>query len=773
MSSHSITIRTLFAALALASVCSPIFAIENSAQSSDSQSEKRLQRGKTLYVDQCASCHGESGQGVSNKYDETLYGDKTLEELSKIIHDTMPEEDPDLVVDDDAKAVAEYLYETFYTAESRAKNQPPRIELVRMTRQQYARSVTDLLTPYLGLGSPGEAKGLSAEYFNSRGMQRNKRKIERVDRRVQFDFKEESPGEGIGKEEFSIRWRGAIIAPETGEYEICVKTENGFRLWLNGERKIFIDGSVASGGDLVEHRKKIRLLGGRPYPLRLDYFKYKDKTASVSLLWTTPQGTEEVIPTRVLAAKNVQPSFLLTTPFPPDDASFGYERGIAISHAWNSASTQAAIEVANFVADRIYDFAKTKRDDPKQDEKAKRFFTNLLTAAFRRPLTDEQKEFYIEKQFAKGGPLEEISKRIIILGLQSPHFLYLELNDGKTDTFDIASRLSFGLWDSIPDEQLYLAAAGGELLKEEEVRKHALRMLKDDRARYKVHEFFHDLLPFHEAADLTKDSEAFPEFDAQLVSDLKTSLDLFIHDVVWSEASDYRELLLSNEIYMNPRLAEFYQAEIQSEDSFEKVSFDPQQRSGVVTHPFLLSTLAYHKSTSPIHRGVFMTRKILNRSLKPPPMAIEFKDSSFDPSLTMREKVAELTKSKACMTCHSTINPLGFSLENYDAVGRFRTIDNKKPVNSKSEFAVAGGKSITINGARDVAEYAVNDELAQQGFIEHLFHHQIKQPARAYGDETLQKLRAEFVKSDYNIQKLLIEINVLAARHAAPEPEGK
>ena len=123
------------------------------------------------------------------------------------------------------------------------------------------------------------------------------------------------------------------------------------------------------------------------------------------------------------------------------------------------------------------------------------------------------------------------------------------------------------------------------------------------------------------------------------------------------------------------------------------VKFDPAQRAGIFTHPFLLSAFSYHKCSSPIHRGVFLTRNVLGRSLKPPPMAIEFMDDHFDPSLTMREKVTELTSKRACMSCHSTINPLGFSLENYDAVGRFRTTDNNKPVNAESDYSTADGET--------------------------------------------------------------------------------
>ena len=94
---------------------------------------------------------------------------------------------------------------------------------------------------------------------------------------------------------------------------------------------------------------------------------------------------------------------------------------------------------------------------------------------------------------------------------------------------------------------------------------------------------------------------------------------------------------------INDRLAKFYGVETNAADDFVKVTFDPKQRSGVVTHPYLLAAFSYQKSTSPIHRGVFLTRNIVGRALKPPPMAMTFKDEDFAPNLTMREKVAQLT----------------------------------------------------------------------------------------------------------------------------------
>src|SRR5690606_7629437 len=112
------------------------------------------------------------------------------------------------------------------------------------------------------------------------------------------DFKDGSPGDEIGIEEFSIQWNGSVIAPETGNYEFCIRTENGFRLWVNGGEAALIDGWVVSGDGVADHRESIFLLGGRPYSIRLEYFKFKEKSASIELRWTPPGGVDEVIPMR-------------------------------------------------------------------------------------------------------------------------------------------------------------------------------------------------------------------------------------------------------------------------------------------------------------------------------------------------------------------------------------------------------------------------------------------------------------------------------------------
>lgn len=721
--------------------------------------------GRKIYRQMCADCHGPKGEGVSGKYDTALAGNWSITKLTRVIENTMPEEDPDLCVGEDAVNVARFIYDEFYSPEARAKNTPARVELVRLTNPQQLNAVADLVKSFTGPDRRTEERGLRATYYNARGFNRDKLVRRQVDAPVDFDFGTNSPDqESIAEDEFSIQWRGSVIAEETGVYEFVVKTPNGFRLWVNDTEEPLIDGWVASG-DLAEHGATLRLIGGRVYPLRLDYFKSKDKTASVSLQWRPPHGALQPIPKRNLTPQDSGPTLVLTTPFPPDDASVGYERGVSVSKAWNESATFAAIEAANYVAQNVDRLAGTKLDATNRAEQVRTFARRFVETAFRRPLTPEQARTHVDAQWQRTEKLETAVKNIVLLTLTSPHFLYLGLGDEQADDYTVAARLSFGLWDSLPDQALFEQAAAGRLRTPEQVTAQAKRMLEDPRARAKVRAALHHWLQMSHVEDLSKDATLYPGFTDEVIADLRVSLDLFLADTVWGERSDYRDLLLADQLYVNERLAKFYGIEGVNGPDFVNVAFDRDQRSGVLTHPYLLAAFSYHQTTSPIHRGVFLTRNIVGRSLKPPPSAVAFKDAEFDPHMTMREKVAELTRDAACMSCHSVINPLGFSLEHFDAVGRFRTTEKDRVIDAVSDYTTNDGEIIRLTGARDVARYAAGSELAQAAFVEHLFHQVVKQPALAYGPRTLNQLRASFAKSDYNVRALLTEIATVAALH--------
>ncbi len=736
--------------------------------------------GATIYAQHCVECHGKAGEGVAGKADDALAGERSLESLARYIDRNMPEDDPDALDAAQSHLVAAYIYDAFYSATARARNNPPALAPARLTNRQFRESVADLFGSFEEPLPPGPSTGLNAVYHESDGMNKKARKIAaREDRHLDFDFGEGAPVLGCSAEQYSVAWQGSLIAQRTGWHEFRLTTPNGARLYFNGDFRpgdgnrrddsaaqrmpALIDAWVSSGDTERVETERVFLLGGRSYPIRLDYFKYMDRRGAVRLEWRQPDGVWEVLGVPHLSPAPARHVTVVSTDFPPDDASEGYERGTAVNKAWHEATTRAALEIANLVQLRLPRLTGAGDDDPARVEKWRSFLATVAERAFRRPLTSEDRAFFVDRCFEDGLAPEPALKRSLLLILKSPRFLYPDLGR-PDDDFAVAARLALDAWDSIPDATLRTAAGAGELRAADQVRAQARRLLDHPRAKAKLHEFFRQWLAVEKGRDLRKDSDAYPGFDDRVLADLRQSLEGFIERVVWADPSDYRELLQADYLLLNDRLARFYGVDAPAApDEFVPVRLDAAQRAGVLTHPFLLATHSYFSSTSPIHRGVFLTRQILGRPLKPPPQATIFEDSHFDPTLTMREKVANLTSKETCMACHVTINPLGFSLENFDAVGRFRTIDNQKPVDSESPFETAEGDTITLRGPRDVARHAATAASARHGFIRQLFHNLVKQPPAAFGPDTVDELDASFVASGHNVRLLAAEITARAA----------
>jgi hypothetical protein len=359
-------------------------------------------------------------------------------------------------------------------------------------------------------------------------------------------------------------------------------------------------------------------------------------------------------------------------------------------------------------------------------------------------------------------------KRAVLLTLKSPRFLYREVGT-PADDYDVAARLAFALWGSLPDNDLWAAAAAGRLHDREEVVRQAERMITSPRARARLQSFLMTWLKVDSPPEIAKDATRFAGFDEKMVADLRTSLELGLDDVLWSEGSDFRRLLLDDSLYLNGRLAAFYGADLPADADFTRTKLTGE-RAGVLTHPYLLSNFAYSAESSPIHRGVFVARGLLGISLKPPPEAVVPLPAAVHPSLTTRERVTLQTKPSACITCHGIINPLGFPLEPFDAVGRFREKEKDKPVDSAGSYLTRAGKTMNFTGPRQLAQFLVASEEAQEAFAEQLFHHLVQQPLRAYGPRTQQELREFFIAHDFNIRALAIEVVTRAALTGRSQP---
>lgn len=767
-------VASLLQALTISAASTIIFASYSSvAIAQDELTELQL-KGKALYLESCADCHGEAGEGVGGAYESALVGDSSIGELTKVIDETMPEGFPEDCVGEDAAAIADYIHYAFYSEAARIRNRPPRLSLTRLTASQLRQSYADLYSHFAGSIGNRDERGIRGEYFDGKQQKKENRKIERVDPVIDFDFGHDGPGEGINGKEFVVQWVGGLLVEETGRYELIVRSSCSFVMDFGAHGRELINNNVQSG-DKTEFRRTLTLVRGQVYPFRINLRQRERSTeqppANISVSWVPPHGTEEIIPERNLVPGWLPATFAMQTALPPDDRSYGYERGIAVNRPWDESTTAAAIEFAEIAFEELWPrFEKDyKEKDASSRDKMKAFLKELVEVAFRGPLSDREHQLYIDQQLDAAEDDREAMTRCLLIALKSPRFLYPGLDLQSSPSKQTANRLALTLFDSLPsDKWLLQLAEEGKLEDEQQVRNAAWRMVNDFRTRGKTRDLLYSWLNMGHIGEITKDDEQFSGFDKELVADLRSSLNAFIDDVVWSEASDYRQFFLADWAYTSDRIAEFYGDQWKPGDDanphgLTKITSDSGDRFGLLTHPFLLSGLAYHDATSPIHRGVFLIRYMLGRTIRPPNAAFTPLSPDLHPDLTTRERVVKQTSPESCQVCHVKINGLGFTLENYDAVGRFREKERGKPINSSGYYVDRSDEKVEVSGAGELAKYLANSRDSARSFVDRSFQHFVKQPIAAYGPNRIEELTDKFIASNYNVRGLLVEIAVIAA----------
>lgn len=733
------------------------------------------------------------GEGTK-KTTRPLVGEKSPFQLFELVKRTMPDDDPGSSTDDEYRKVASYIHDAFYSPDAQARLHPPRIALAHLTVGQYRSTMADLIGTFRPVIKLDGGRGLHGEYFNSRDTRDDKRLIQRIDPEVNFDFGTEGPETAsktseledaprFNPDQFSIQWEGSVFAEQTGSYDFVVRTEQALRLWVNDPKKPLIDAMVKSGSD-TEYRGTIYLLAGRYYPLRLQISKGREITdkkkdearkpvkAWAALLWKPPgrQG-DELIAGRDLCPEPSSEVAVIQTPFSPDDRSYGWERGTAVSQEWVSATTNAALDVAGYIDSHLSELAAVDEDAKNRGDKLRAFCRSFAERAFRRPLTQAEKQELVDRQFDETSDLDLAVKRSVIRVMIAPEFLYPDAFDKLTagdvphvDQYAAASRLALVLWDSLPDQPLLKAAAEGKLETRDQLAEQADRMLDDPRARLKIRQSLLAWLRIDQPAELVKDDKKFPDFDPAVAADLRTSMQLFLDDVVASDTSDFRQLLLSDDVFLNGRLAKFYGVDLPADDGFTKVKLDGH-RAGVLTQPYMLATFAYPAESSPIHRGVFIIRGILGYTLQPPAnSAFVPLPPESHPELTTRQRVTLQTSPESCVSCHGVINPLGFTLEGFDSVGRGREMENGKTIDISGQYETEDGSIAHFAGPRALAEFLAGSDEARDAFVQQMFQQFVKQPVRAYGLDRPRQLDEMFARSGYNIRKLVVEIATVASQ---------
>ena len=344
--------------------------------------------------------------------------------------------------------------------------------------------------------------------------------------------------------------------------------------------------------------------------------------------------------------------------------------------------------------------------DPKgsledQYNQAKEILRPLASRAFRRRATDAEVEALTkvyESARDGGQSIERAMQAAVTAMLVAPSFIFRveqEPPPGKIrrlDGFEVASRLSYFLWSTMPDDQLFRAAARGELETDEQVVATALRMLKDEKARALVENFAGQWLQLRGLDEATPDRGRFPGFDDDLRKAMRRETEEFFWSIVREDRS-VLDFLEADYTFVNERLAKHYGIPGVSGDTLVRVSVDPERRGGLLGQASVLTVTSNPTRTSPVKRGKWILENLFAAPPPPPPPNVpDLKEGGGEKLTgTLRQRMEQHRADPACAACHQLMDPLGFGLENYDAVGAWRTKDGDTAVDAGGELP--GGRS--------------------------------------------------------------------------------
>jgi len=329
--------------------------------------------------------------------------------------------------------------------------------------------------------------------------------------------------------------------------------------------------------------------------------------------------------------------------------------------------------------------------DPKAGKlaDAEKLLRTLLPKAFRRPVTeDEVKPFValVSKALEMGLPFEAALRTGYKAVLSSPKFLYLREPAGPLDDYALASRLSYFLWSTTPDEALLNIANKGELHKPEVLHAQVERLLKDSKSKAFTENFTGQWLGLRDISATTPDKSLYPEYEEFLQWSSVRETHLFFNELL-KENLGVRNFIDSDFAMLNGRLAKHYNIPDVYGVDFRKVALKPEyHRGGVITHASVLKVTANGTTTSPVVRGVWMLDRIMGKPVPPPPANVPAIEPDIRGAITIREQLAKHRQTENCASCHTRIDPPGFALENYDVIGGWR--EKYRIVVSDRKFAV-------------------------------------------------------------------------------------
>ena len=329
---------------------------------------------------------------------------------------------------------------------------------------------------------------------------------------------------------------------------------------------------------------------------------------------------------------------------------------------------------------------------------AKQILSTLMRRAYRRPVSDA--DLARPMEFFRDGRKEAnfdagieaalsavlVSREFLFRVEQEPKGLAGKSPYRITD-LELASRLSFFLWSSVPDDELLDVAARGQLNQPDVLAKQTRRMLADPRSLSLVSNFASQWLHLRNLDSITPDGRLFPDFDDNLRQAMRRETELLFEEVLRDDRS-VLDLLRTDHTFLNERLAKHYGIPNIYGPRFRRVALGPETpRGGLLRHASVLTVTSYATRTSPVIRGNWILGTLLGTAPPPPPPNVPaLEDNAVSASLPVRERLAQHRANAACASCHDLMDPVGFALENFDALGRWRTLEEGKPVDASGGF---------------------------------------------------------------------------------------
>jgi hypothetical protein len=392
------------------------------------------------------------------------------------------------------------------------------------------------------------------------------------------------------------------------------------------------------------------------------------------------------------------------------------------------------------------------------------FLGDFARRAYRRPLGDGELDSLVAV-FETGRTEQSATTGIrnaIAVALSSPNFLYLvELGEPiepgspivRLSPYALASRLSYFVWSSMPDDELLDAAETGGLDTQAGIEEQARRMLTDDRAADTLASFHAQWLEVDHLADAAKDAEVFPMWGPELVASIHGELRNFVDHVVRRDDGRLETLLTASYSFIDDDLAALYGVPAPAA-AFDRVELEPAERAGLLTQAAFLSAHAYPSVPSEIHRGKLVREQLLCQTLPPPP-------DDVDASLPSSQRLMD----PACLGCHSLMDPIGYGFDAYDAVGALRTENaNGDPVSTAGEIIGSGAADGPFDGARELAERLAGSPEVHDCFVDRWIEFATRSASAEDTDNcTAERARAVYAESEHDIEELMVVLTTTDA----------